>query len=119
MQTRSSEKVFVTHAVKVVAPVSMAWTTHQALQKYLNNTPDQDRPIQLCGVLYAGMMSKDALKVEIAALITLQNKRLAKSTAVQVTNVWKTDTEFTLTDDLVVALSTGNLDTLQYQIRSV
>ena len=112
-------KVFVTHGLKVSAPASAAWSTHKAIRKYLNDTPDEERPVQLRDILYAGINSKDVTKVELAALITLQNKRLNVSAAVQVVNVWKTDTDFVLTDSLVERLSMENLDMKKYKPKSI
>ena len=109
----------MTHALKVLAPTNAAWSTHEALRTYLQKTQDDDRPIQLRGVLYAGISSKDVTKIELAALITLQNKRLSASAAVQVVNVWKIDTDFDLTDTLVHKLSSDNLDMTRYEIRSI
>ena len=40
-------KVFVTHGIKVITPMSHAWSTHAALRKYLQNTDDEERPVQL------------------------------------------------------------------------
>ena len=113
------KKVFVTHGLKVIAPASHAWTTHEALRKYLQETDDNDRPVQLRGIIYAGINSKDVTKVELAALITLQNKRLHQSAAVQVVNVWKIDTAFELSEALVHRLSTENLDPQHHKPRSV
>ena len=113
------KKVFVTHGLKVSAPASAAWSTHEALRKYLQDTDDNERPVQLRGVLYAGINSKDVTKIELAALITLQNQRLNVSAAVQVVNVWRTDKDFALSDALVERLSMENLDMKQYKPRSI
>ena len=107
-QPDHQKKVFVTHRIKVIAPVSHAWSTHEALHKYLQETDDAERPVQLRGVIYAGINFKDVTKVEIAALITLQNKQLHQPAAVQVVNVWILDTEFKLSEALVHRLLMEN-----------
>ena len=110
----------MTHGIKVIAPINHAWSTHEALRKYLQETKDEERMVQLRGVIYAGLSAKDVTKIELAALITLQNKRLHQSAAVQVVNVWKLDTEFELSEALVVhRLSTENLDPERYKPRSI
>ena len=95
------KKVFITHGLKVWAPVNQAWSTHEAIRKFLQDTKDEDRPTQLRGVIYAGINSKDVTKIELAALITLQNKCLHQSAAVQIVNMWKLDTKFELSEALV------------------
>ena len=43
--------LFVMHGIKIIAPVSHAWSTHKAFRKYLQKTSDEDRPVQLRGVI--------------------------------------------------------------------
>ena len=99
--------------------MNLAWSTHEALRKYLQDTPDEDRPIQLQGVLYTGLNSKDVTEIELAALITLQNKCLQQSAAVQIVNMWKLYTNFELSEALVHRLTTENLDPTRNRPRSV
>ena len=113
------KKVFVTHGLKVSAPVNQVWSTHEVLRKFLQDSKEEDRPTQLRGLLYAGINSKDVTKIELAALITLHNKCLHQSAAVQIVNMWKLDTEFELSEALVHRLSTKNLDPARYKPRSV
>ena len=104
------KKVFVTHVLKVSAPTDAAWSTSRQLLQYLNNIPDDQKPVQLQGVKGVPMSNKDISKPELAAAITEQNKYLDHSAAVQIVNVWKLDTKITITDALMEAFANFDLE---------
>ena len=102
-------KTFVTHALKVLAATSTAWTTKKTLDKYLNDDLDTEKPIPLRGVRSAGLTDKDISKIDLAMLITVQNKHLNSTVAVQIANVWHIDKSFKLPMQLIDTLATENL----------
>ena len=104
------KKVFVTHVLKVSAPADTAWSTSRHLLKYLNEVTDDDKPNQLKGVKGVPMSNRDISKPALAAAITEQNKYLDHSAAVQMVNVWKLDSQVNITDALMDALATFDLD---------
>ena len=106
-----NKQIFVTHALKLLAPTASAWTTKKLIDEYMYGTPDKSRPIPLRGVRSAGLSSNDISKMELSALITVQNEHLNKSTAVQIANVWNLDGTFQLTDRLIHLLETDKLET--------
>ena len=48
----------------------------KTLDQYLNDDPDTEKPIPLRGVRSAGLTDKDISKIDLAMLITVQNKHL-------------------------------------------
>ena len=102
-------KVFVTHALKVLAASATAWTTKKTLDGYLNDEPDTEKPIPLRGVRSAGLTDKDISKIDLAMLITVQNKHLNSTVAVQIANVWQLNKSFKLPMKLIHDLATENL----------
>ena len=102
-------KVFVTHALKVLAATATAWTTKKTLDSYLNDEPDTEKPIPLRGVRSAGLTDKDISKIDLAMLITVQNKHLNSTLAVQIANIWQINKSFKLPMKLIHELATDNL----------
>ena len=103
-------KVFVTHVIKVSAPTESAWSTTRNLLKYLNEVPDDQKPNQLRGVKGVPMSNRDISKPALAAAITEQNKYLDHSAAVQLVNVWKLDSKIAITEALLDAVASYDLD---------
>ena len=101
--------MFVTHALKVLAASATAWTTKKTLDGFLNDVADDEKPIPLRGVRSAGLTDKDISKIDLAMLITVQNKHLNSTVAVQIANVWQIDQTFKLPMKLIHDLSTENL----------
>ena len=103
----SNSIVFVTHALKVLAPATTAWTTKSALEEYLHDTDENEKPIPLRGVKTVNM---NVSKMELSAMITVQNEYLNQSAAIQVMNVWRLDIPVKLTQPLIDKLATDNLE---------
>ena len=99
--------VFVTHALKVLAPAHSAWTTKTTLEEYLHKTDEDEKPIPLRGIKAVDM---NVSKMELSAMITVQNEHLNKSAALQVMNVWRLDIPLTLTQQLIDRLALDNLE---------
>ena len=93
--------------MKVLAPAHSAWTTKTTLENYLHKTDKEEKPIPLQGIKAVDM---NVSKMELSAMITVQNEHLNKSAAIQVMNVWRLDIPFTLTQNLINRLATDNLE---------
>ena len=113
-----NKQIFITHALKVLAPSASAWTVKKTLETYLHDTPDAERHIILRGVRSAGLSAHDISKMELSALITVQNDHLNKSTAVQVANVWTLTEQIEFTEQLIHMLETDKLAP-QYKQRKI
>ena len=62
MSSGPTEKAFVMNGLKVIVLVSQAWSTHEVLRKYLQERKDEETPVQLLGIIQAGIIPKMLLK---------------------------------------------------------